>query len=130
MFVFEIDMDTDRRGLSGADLEDVLYNCLDLCRLYGKQPHFLLSGADAAHNPDHWRALELLRAEGAAFSALGEPERTELLRLRAQSNPPLPAERVVIHRDGRAYYGARPLGSALDDRLADLWAVWNAGGAV
>ena len=94
-------------------IEDILYNCLDFCQLYGRTPHFCLltEKSEAA-----WPVLELLHGENAGFSLLTEPESSEC-------KPDIHS--VVIDGSGKARLGNTSIGNLLEDRLADLWV--NAG---
>lgn len=117
LFTFELDMDSGEQRLTGQQLEDVLYNCLDFSILYHCQPHFFLRGTDALRQPELWSVLEILREGGATFSILSDPELTEFEsreRTRNEKNT------VEIKGDGEARYLERRLGNVLNDRLADM----------
>ena len=90
-------------------IEDVVYNCLDFCQLYGRTPHFCLLSENAEHV---WAVLELLHEENADFSLLTEPERSEYK---------MDASTVRIDKSGNAQLGNAAIGNLLEDRLADLW---------
>ena len=105
-------------------LEDTVYNCLDFCLLYEKTPHFYLGGDDPICHPALWPVLELLREEGASFSLLSEPEKTEF----EQNRHPLSEEyKVEIAFDGLIRQGNTVIGNIFEDRLADLWVVSGCG---
>ncbi len=120
LFTFELDIGSGKFRMTEERLEDTVYNCLDFCLLYGKTAHFYLCGADPIHHPALWPVLELLRDEGASFSLLSEPEKTEF----EQNRHPLSEEnRVEIACDGLARQGDTIIGNIFGDRLADLWVV-------
>ena len=119
LFTLELDMGSGTERLTGQQLEDMLYNCLDLCLLYRKQAHFFLAGADAAGHPELWRVLEILREEGATFSLLSEPERGEYEALRSGDLK----DKIRIKADGEASCELGSLGNVLSDRLGDLWEI-------
>lgn len=119
LFTFELDMGSGTKRLSGQQLEDILYNCLDFCFLYRKQAHFFLAGADAAGHPELWHVLELLREENASFSLLSEPERSEYETLRSDDM----RDKIKIGTDGEARGENGLLGNVFFDRLGDLWEV-------
>ena len=105
-------------------LEDTVYNCLDFCLLYEKTPHFYLGGDDPIRHPALWPVLDLLREEGASFSLLSEPEKTEF----EQNRHPLSEKnKVEITCDGLARQGDTIIGNVFEHRLADLWVVSGCG---
>ncbi|MBR1457056.1 MAG: hypothetical protein IJ594_07860 [Oscillospiraceae bacterium] len=119
LFTFELDLGSGTERLAGQQLEDILYNCLDFCLLYRKQAHFFLTGPDAAGHPELWRVLEILREEGATFSLLSEPERSEYETLRSKELQ----DRIRISAEGEASCELGALGNVLCDRLGDLWEI-------
>ena len=127
LFTFELDMGDGENRPTGQALEELIYNCLDFCLLNRRQAHFFLTGRDAERHPALWELLETLREEGASFSILSEPEKSEFDRSRtriAETNP----EAISIRANGDAYRGGLFLGSAWEDRLADLWICAGLGG--
>lgn len=124
LFTFELNLGAGEGCMTEEGLEDTVYNCLDFCLLYGKTPHFYLGGEDPLRHPSIWTALELLREEGASFSLLSEPEKTEFERNR---HPLSEENKVEIARDGLARQGDTIIGNIFEDRLADLWVVSGCG---
>ncbi len=124
LFSFELDMGFGVERPTGQQLEDMLYNCLDFCLLYGMQAHFFMAGADAAGHPELWHVLEILREENVSFSLLSEPEKTEFERNR---HPLSEENRMEIASDGLTRQGDTIIGNIFEDRLADLWVVSGCG---
>ena len=124
LFTFELDMGIGEGCMTEKRLEDTVYNCLDFCLLYEKTPHFYLGGDDPIRHPALWPVLDLLREEGASFSLLSEPEKTEF----EQNRHPLSEKnKVEITCDGLARQGDTIIGNVFEDRLADLWVVSGCG---
>lgn len=124
LFTFELDMGAGEVCMTEERLEDTVYNCLDFCLLYEKTPHFYLGGDDPIRHPALWPVLDLLREEGASFSLLSEPEKTEF----EQNRHPLSEKnKVEITCDGLARQGDTIIGNVFEDRLADLWVVSGCG---
>ena len=124
LFTFELDMGIGEGYMTEERLEDTVYNCLDFCLLYEKTPHFYLGGDDPIRHPALWPVLDLLREEGASFSLLSEPEKTEF----EQNRHPLSEKnKVEITCDGLARQGDTIIGNVFEDRLADLWVVSGCG---
>ena len=121
LFTFEIDLGSGSRCLLGQRLEDVLYNCLDFCKLYRKQAHFLLRGENAARHPELSHALDILREEVATFSLLSGPEQSLYEQRRETSDSPRNRIKVLPGGEASCEYGQ--LGNMLQDRLGDLWEV-------
>ena len=63
--------------------------------------------------------LEILREEGATFSLLSEPERSEYETLRGRDL----MNKIRIGADGEAIWELGVLGNVLCDRLGDLWEI-------
>ena len=124
LFTFELNMGAGEGLMTEERLEDTVYNCLDFCLLYEKTPHFYLGGDDPIHHPALWPVLELLREEGASFSLLSEPEKTEFERNR---HPLSEESRIEIAPDGLTRQGDTIIGNIFEDRLADLWVVSGCG---
>ena len=120
LFTFELDMGSGEGCMTEERVEDTIYNCLDFCLLYEKTPHFYLCGDDPIHHPALWPVLEVLREEGASFSLLSEPEKTEYERNR---HPLSEENKVEISSDGLTRQGDTIIGNIFEDRLADLWVV-------
>ena len=114
LFTFEIELGS----MPTEQLEDVIYNCLDFCLLYGKTAHFFLLG----DHPALWRMLEIFREEQVTFSLLTEPEQSTF------HEKPNDGARMVICGDGTVKRGEIMIGNAFTDRLADLWAVFQCEG--
>ena len=124
LFTFELDIGAGEGCMTEERLEDTVYNCLDFCLLYEKTPHFYLGGDDPIRHPALWPVLDLLREEGASFSLLSEPEKTEF----EQNRHPLSEKnKVEITCDGLARQGDTTIGNVFEDRLADLWVVSGCG---
>ena len=127
LFTFELDLGDGESRPTGQALEDLIYNCLDFCLLNRKQAHFFLTGKDAERHPALWELLETLREEGASFSILSEPEQSEFQEHRSRTYG-TNHEAISIRANGDAYRGGLFLGSAWEDRLADLWICAGLGG--
>lgn len=54
-------------------MEDTFYNCLDFCKVYGRNPYFYITGGDPILHQDFWRLLALLQKHNAPFTILGNP---------------------------------------------------------
>ena len=52
---------------------DTFHNCLDFCRVYGRQPYFYITGGDPILHPDFWRLLSLLKEHEIPFTIMGNP---------------------------------------------------------
>ena len=59
--------------MNWQQIEDTIYNCLDFCDIYNRQPYFYITGGDPILHPDFWRLLELLKKRDIPFTILGNP---------------------------------------------------------
>ena len=72
-YIFSEDECKQLDSMTWPQLEDTFFNCLDFCEVYGRTPHFYITGGDPILHPDFWRLLELLHGHGAAFTVMGNP---------------------------------------------------------
>lgn len=60
-------------SMSLEQMEDVLANCEDFCKVYNRLPYFYITGGDPILHPDFWKLLGMLKSRGIPFTILGNP---------------------------------------------------------
>ena len=54
-------------------MQDIFYNCMNLCEVYDRAPYFYITGGDPLLHPDFWKLAALLKSNGVPFAILGNP---------------------------------------------------------
>ena len=60
-------------SMNREQMEETLYNCLDFCELYDREPYFYLTGGDPILHPDFWWLLTEFKKRDIPFTVLGNP---------------------------------------------------------
>ena len=72
-YIFSEDQAKAIDSMSWEQMEEVVYNCCDMCELYDRLPYFYITGGDPILHPEFWRLLELLHDKEIPFTILGNP---------------------------------------------------------
>lgn len=59
--------------MSWEQMQSVVDNCCDMCKIYDRLPYFYITGGDPILHPDFWKLLGLLKDRGIPFTILGNP---------------------------------------------------------
>lgn len=54
-------------------MQDVVANCEDFCKVYHRLPYFYITGGDPILHPHFWKLLALLKSKAIRFTILGNP---------------------------------------------------------
>lgn len=60
-------------SMNWEQMQEVIGNCEDFCRVYDRIPYFYITGGDPILHPDFWKLLKLLKEKGIPFTILGNP---------------------------------------------------------
>ncbi len=59
--------------MSWEQMNEVIANCEDMCKIYSRLPYFYITGGDPILHSDFWKLLDLLREKRIPFTILGNP---------------------------------------------------------
>jgi len=59
--------------MNWEQMNEVIANCEDMCKIYNRLPYFYITGGDPILNSDFWKLLDLLKEKGIPFTILGNP---------------------------------------------------------
>ena len=54
-------------------MQDVIANCEDFCKMYHRRPYFYITGGDPILHPDFWKLMVLLKSKEIPFTLMGNP---------------------------------------------------------
>ena len=54
-------------------MQEVVANCEDFCKVYGRLPYFYITGGDPILHPDFWKLMVLLKLKNIPFTLMGNP---------------------------------------------------------
>jgi radical SAM/SPASM domain protein of ACGX system len=60
-------------SMSWPQMQEVVANCSDFCKIHDRQPYFYITGGDPILHPDFWKLLEMLRENAIPFTVMGNP---------------------------------------------------------
>ena len=59
--------------MNWEQMQEVVANCEDFCKVYHRAPYFYITGGDPILHPDFWKLLALLKSKDIPFTILGNP---------------------------------------------------------
>lgn len=60
-------------SMTFEQMNEVIANCEDFCKVYHRRPYFYLTGGDPILHPDFWKLLVLLKSKNIPFTIMGNP---------------------------------------------------------
>ncbi len=60
-------------SMDWEQMQEVVANCEDFCKVYQRLPYFYITGGDPILHPDFWKLLALLKSKDIPFTILGNP---------------------------------------------------------
>ena len=64
---------SELKSMTWKQMQEVVANCEDFCRIYNKLPYFYITGGDPILHPDFWKLMVLLKSRGIPFTIMGNP---------------------------------------------------------
>lgn len=61
------------KSMTYTQMQDVIANCEDFCKVYHRLPYFYITGGDPILHPDFWKLLVLLKSKNIPFTLMGNP---------------------------------------------------------
>ncbi len=59
--------------MTWKQMQEVVANCEDFCKVYGRIPYFYIAGGDPILHPDFWKLMVLLKSKKIPFTLMGNP---------------------------------------------------------
>ena len=59
--------------MTWKQMQEVVANCEDFCKVYNRKPYFYITGGDPILHPDFWKLLVLLKSKNILFTLMGNP---------------------------------------------------------
>lgn len=60
-------------SMNWDQMQEVVANCEDFCKVYDRLPYFYITGGDPILHPDFWKLLVLLHSKNIPFTIMGNP---------------------------------------------------------
>lgn len=61
------------KSMTWEQMQEVVANCEDFCKVYRRVPYFYITGGDPILHPDFWKLMVLLKSKGIPFTLMGNP---------------------------------------------------------
>lgn len=61
------------KSMTWEQMQEVVANCEDFCKVYHRVPYFYITGGDPILHPDFWKLMVLLKSKGIPFTLMGNP---------------------------------------------------------
>lgn len=71
-YIFSEDNNKKTESMSFSQMQEVLSNCEDFCRVYRRRPYFYITGGDPILHPDFWRLLRVLKEKEICLPEVGK----------------------------------------------------------
>lgn len=72
-YIFSEDNCKEIDTMNWKQMNEVIANCEDMCKMYDRLPYFYITGGDPIIHSDFWKLLDLLKEKGIPFTILGNP---------------------------------------------------------
>ena len=59
--------------MTWQQMQEVVANCEDFCKVYNRVPYFYITGGDPILHPDFWKLMVLLKSKDIPFTLMGNP---------------------------------------------------------
>ena len=60
-------------SMTWKQMQEVVANCEDFCKVYNRKPYFYITGGDPILHPDFWKLMALLKSRDIPFTLMGNP---------------------------------------------------------
>lgn len=72
-YIFSENNGKEIESMNWEQMQEVIANCEDFCKVYHRLPYFYITGGDPILHPDFWKLLALLKSKEIPFTILGNP---------------------------------------------------------
>ena len=83
-YIFSGEGCKELKSMTWKQMTEVVANCEDFCKVYGRVPYFYITGGDPILHPDFWKLMVLLKSKNiplAAQTVISSKKITVVLRL-------------------------------------------------
>ncbi|WP_432628723.1 radical SAM/SPASM domain protein, ACGX system, partial [Brotaphodocola sp.] len=72
-YIFSGEGCKELKSMTWKQMQEVVANCEDFCKVYHRVPYFYITGGDPILHPDFWELMVLLKSKGIPFTLMGNP---------------------------------------------------------
>ena len=72
-YIFSGEGCKELKSMTWKQMQEVVSNCEDFCKVYNRKPYFYITGGDPILHPDFWKLMVLLKSRGIPFTIMGNP---------------------------------------------------------
>ena len=72
-YIFSGEGCKELKTMTWKQMQEVVANCEDFCKVYNRVPYFYITGGDPILHPDFWKLMVLLKSKDIPFTLMGNP---------------------------------------------------------
>ena len=72
-YIFSGEGCKELKSMTWKQMTEVVANCEDFCKVYGRVPYFYITGGDPILHPDFWKLMVLMKSKKIPFTLMGNP---------------------------------------------------------
>ena len=72
-YIFSGEGCRELKSMTWEQMQEVVANCEDFCKVYNRVPYFYITGGDPILHPDFWKLMVLLKSKDIPFTLMGNP---------------------------------------------------------
>lgn len=72
-YIFSGEGCQELKSMTWKQMQEVVANCEDFCKVYNRKPYFYITGGDPILHPDFWKLMVLLKSKEIPFTIMGNP---------------------------------------------------------
>lgn len=72
-YIFSGEGCRELKSMTYKQMQEVIANCEDFCKVYNRIPYFYITGGDPILHPDFWKLMVLLKSKNIPFTLMGNP---------------------------------------------------------
>ena len=72
-YIFSGEGCKELKSMTWQQMQEVVANCEDFCKVYNRVPYFYITGGDPILHPDFWKLMVLLKSKDIPFTLMGNP---------------------------------------------------------
>lgn len=72
-YIFSGEGCKELKSMTWKEMQEVVANCEDFCKVYHRTPYFYITGGDPILHSDFWKLMVLLKSKEIPFTIMGNP---------------------------------------------------------